>query len=149
MEKNDFFNKSQHGFRAERSCLSQRLEQYDLILSMLDNSSNVYIAYLSFSKAFDKVDHKIVLDKVNNLGIDGKEHSWLKSFLNDRQQSVMVNGIMSKFQEVKSYVPQCSVPAMLIFFISIGDIDEESAYYVLDSFADDTGITKETKNLND
>ena len=149
MEKNDLFNKSQHGFRAGRSCLSQLLEQYDLILSMLDNNSNVDVVYLDFSKAFDKVDHKIVLNKINNLGIEGKVHSWLKSFLTGRKQSVMVNGIMSEFKEVKSGVPQGSVLGPLIFLILIGDIDEEIAYSVLNSFADDTRIAKEIKNIND
>ena len=55
LEKNNLFNNTQHGFRAGRSCLSQLLS-HDKILSLLDSSANVYVIYLDFAKAFDKLD---------------------------------------------------------------------------------------------
>eukprot|EP00111_Clytia_hemisphaerica_P005573 TCONS_00016170-protein len=72
MDENNLFNPNQHGFRSWRSCLSQLLEQYDLILNILDEGANADVVYLDFSKAFDKVDHSIVLRKIKKLGIDGK-----------------------------------------------------------------------------
>ena len=74
LDENNLFNSNQHGFRSGRSCLSQLLEQYDLILNIfvLDEDANADVVYLDFSKAFDKVDHAIVLQKIKQLGIDGK-----------------------------------------------------------------------------
>ena len=71
MNKNNLFNENQHGFRQGRSCLSQLIEQYDLILSLLDREANVDVVYLDFSKAFDKVDHKLLLLKLSKMGIKG------------------------------------------------------------------------------
>ena len=87
---------------------------------------------LDFSKAFDKVDHSIVLTKFKKLGITGKIYNWIESFLKDRQQTVVVNGVKSEPQEVISGVPQGSVLGPLIFLILIGDIDE-NVIHVLSS----------------
>ena len=72
MDENNLFNPNQHSFRNGRPCLSQLLEQHDLILNLLDEETNVDVVYLDFSKAFDKVDHSIVLSKFKRLGITGK-----------------------------------------------------------------------------
>jgi len=61
MDDNNLFNENQHGFRTGRSCVSQ-LEQYDLILSILEDDANADVVYLDFSKTFDKVNHKIVFE---------------------------------------------------------------------------------------
>ena len=127
MDENNLFNPNQHGFRSGRSCLSQLLEQYDLILNKLDEDANADVVYLDFSKAFDKVDHAIVLRKIKQLGIDRKLLQWLKSFLTERNQSVLVNGVTSESQHVISGVPQGSVLGPLIFLILIGDIDKDAA----------------------
>ena len=152
MNNNNLFNPNQHGFRSGRSCLSQLLEQHDLILNILDEGLNadvVYQVYLDFSKAFDKVDHTVVLAKLNQLGISGPIHRWIESFLTERYQTVIVNGVKSKPQKVISGVPQGSVLGPLIFLILIGDIDEKVLYCILKSFADDTRATKSIKNTTD
>ena len=105
MNDNKLFNDSQHGFRAGRSCLSQLLEHYDTILSILEDGSNADVVYLDFTKAFDKVDHRIVLHKLKKLGIHEKIYQWIESFLSNRYQSVIVNCRISKPQEVISGVP--------------------------------------------
>ena len=69
MNSNNLFNDSQHGFRSGRSCLSQLLEHFDTVLSILDDEMNADDVYLDFAKAFDKVDHNIVLRKISNFGI--------------------------------------------------------------------------------
>ena len=92
MNQNNLFNNSQHGFRAGRSCLSQLLEHFDVILDILDTGANADVVYLDFAKAFHKVDHKIVLSKMKDMGITGMMYEWLESFLLNRYQSVMVNG---------------------------------------------------------
>ena len=69
LEKNNLLNKSQHGFRNGRSCLSQLLDYHDKIISLMEAGFNVDSVYLDFSKAFDKVDHQIVLAKLFRIGI--------------------------------------------------------------------------------
>ena len=71
-DENNSFNVNQHGFRSGRSCLSQLLAHYDYILSQLEQGNNVDIIYLDFAKAFDKVDHGILLHKLRAMGIKGK-----------------------------------------------------------------------------
>ena len=65
------------------------------ILSILDDEANVDVVYLDFAKAFDKVDHTIVLKKIKQLGIHGNIYIWIESFLTNRVQSVIVNGVTS------------------------------------------------------
>jgi hypothetical protein len=149
MNKNNHFNENQHGFRQGRSCLSQLIEQYDLILSLLDREANVDVVYLDFSKAFDKVDHQIVLRKIEAMGINGNILQWIKSFLTQRYQSVSVNGVLSDPQEVISGVPQGSVLGPLIFLILISDIDADVIDSIVKSFADDTRATKGVWSVDD
>ena len=149
MSQNNLFNSNQHGFRAGRSCLSQLLEQFDIILDILDAGANADVVYLDFAKAFDKVDHKIVLSKMRSMGIAGKIYEWIESFLLNRYQSVIVNGITSEPQKVLSGVPQGSVLGPLIFLIMIGDIDNETIHSIVKSFADDTRATKSINSMDD
>ena len=111
--------------------------------------NNVDVVYLDFAKAFDKVDHKIVLAKAFNFGIRGKLLSWIKEFLSNRTQSVIVNGTLSSPRPVISGVPQGSVIGPLIFLILISDIDENTLHSKIASFADDTRATNGIKCEND
>ena len=76
LEEGNLFNQSQHGFRRGRSCLSQLLAHHDEVLSNLEKGLNVDTIYLDFSKAFDKVDHQMVLAKLSILGIGGNLLKW-------------------------------------------------------------------------
>ena len=140
MDENNLFNDSQHGFRQGRSCLSQLLIQFERILSRLEANQNVDVIYLDFSKAFDKVDHQIILEKLRLMGVKGKLLLWIKSFLLNRTQRVMVNGFLSEPANVISGVPQGSVLGPLLFLILISDIDKDVLQSFLSSFADDTRI---------
>ena len=75
-------NPKQHGFRFGRSCLSQLLEHHK-ILEELGKSNNVDVIYIDFAKAFDKVDHDILLKKLKNIGINGMVGVWMHNFLSD------------------------------------------------------------------
>ena len=81
LEDGNKMNAGQHGFRPGRSCLSQLLEHQEFILSKVGQGNNVDVIYLVFAKAFDKVNHGILLHKLKNLGIDGKLGVWLHSIL--------------------------------------------------------------------
>ena len=148
-QDNHLFNDTQHGFRIGRSCLSQLLAYHDRILSLLEIGSNVDTVYLDFAKAFDKVDHQIVLKKLSILGVRGKILSWIKSFLTSRTQSVVVNGVLSESAPVTSGVPQGSVIGPLLFLVLISDIDANIALSFLSSFADDTRLSRAVAGVTD
>ena len=149
LDTNNLLNKNQHGFRSGRSCLTQLLAHHDNIISLLEDGMNVDVVYLDFAKAFDKVDHNLVLTKAQALGINGRLLSWLQQFLLNRKQSVVVNGKVSSPRDVISGVPQGSVLGPLIFLILISDIDDEILHSFIASFADDTRATKGLKCEND
>ena len=149
INNNDLFNPTQHGFLEGRSCLSQLLSHYDSILSKLEEGLDVDVVYLDFSKAFDKVDHKILLSKLKSIGITDKLLKWIKSFLQDRNQVVFVDGHKSYQAKIQSGVPQGSVLGPLFFIIMISDIDEGTTKAELASFADDTRIKKGIQNIID
>ena len=148
MERSEYFNPNQHGFRKGRSCLSELLEHYEDILNQLEKGNGVDVIYLDFAKAFDKVDFQILLHKLKNVGIGGKIGRWIYSFLYGRTQKVLVNGHKSHPSSVTSGVPQGSVLGPLLFLIMIGDIDANVAESSVRSFADDTRVAKEIKDLH-
>ena len=133
-------NPNQHGFRSGRSCLSQLLEHHNKILEDLEKPNNVDVIYIDFAKAFDKVDHDILLNKLNKIGINGKIGVWIHNFLSNRQKCVAVNGTTSREAQVRSGVPQGSVLGPLLFLIHISDINYEIADSTVSCFADDTRI---------
>ena len=92
-------------------------------MSILENINNVDVVYINFAKAFDKVDHGVLLQKLREMGITGKLWRWIYSFLTNRKQSVIVNGRRSNEMFVLSGVPQGSVLGPLLFLILVGDID--------------------------
>ena len=142
LQTHHLLNDSQHGFTEGHSCLSQLLAHHDKVLSILECGSNVDTIYLDFAKAFDKVDHSILLKKLSLLGVRGKILKWITSFLTSRTQLVMVNGFLSDSAPVISGVPQGSVLGPLLFLVLISDIDADVVFSFLSSFADDTRVSK-------
>ena len=105
MDESKLFNKSQHGFRAGRSCSSRLLDHFSSIPENLENGANVDVIYLDFAKAFDKVDIDIALEKLKSNGISGKMLSFFEAFLKARTQLVCVSGCSPKSNPVTSGVP--------------------------------------------
>ncbi|KAK3893477.1 hypothetical protein Pcinc_002696 [Petrolisthes cinctipes] len=115
LEETDMMNNNQHGFRAGCSCLTQLLAHYEKVLTSLENNKDVDVVYLEFAKAFDKVDHGILLHKPRQMGISGKLGSWLHSFLTGRKQVVATEGAQSAPMLVTSGVPHGSLLGPLLF----------------------------------
>ena len=77
LEKNNLIGNFQHGFRSERSCLSQLLEFYEYVLQCIEEGLNVDVVFLDLAKAFDKVDHGLLAHKMKEKRIGGKVGEWL------------------------------------------------------------------------
>ena len=102
-------------------------------------------------KAFDTVDHKILLHKLEYYGIRGVCNDWFKSYLSDRKQFVSINGYNSDLMPVDCGVPQGSVLGPLLFLIYINDLHKAIQYCKVHHFADDTNLfhtSKSVKNVN-
>ena len=149
LENNDKLNKNQHGFRGGRSCLSQLIEHQNRILEGMENNEDVDVVYLDFAKAFDKVHHGVLIQKLQNAGITGKLLKWINNFLSNRKQTVSVEGCFSSESDVTSGVPQGSVLGPILFLVHISDIDQGTHHCKVSSFADDTRIMKTIKEEND
>jgi len=149
LENNNLLNSKQHGFRKGRNCLSQLLDHYDELLNTLSDSSNADVIYLDYAKAFDKVDHHILIQKLEAIGIAGKLLEWLRSFLSGRKQQVVVDGICSSFADVISGVPQGTVLGPLLFIIFVDDMKEAIKHSILKLFADDSKLSKAIRSLQD
>ena len=143
LQSQNRLNPGQHGFVPNRSTQTQLLVHYETIYQTLFNNQRLDVVYLDFAKAFDKVSHKIVLEKLVKHKIGGLIGKWIKEFLTNRKQVVVVKGCKSNESEVLSGVPQGTVLAAILFVIMIHDINEDAREVIVRSFADDTRVSKE------
>ena len=116
------------------------LEVIDNCHKNIDDNKKVLGIYFDLQKAFDTVDHKILLHKLYNYGIRGFMYVWLKHYLTNRQQFTFINGTSSSLRGISCGVPQGSVLGPLLFLIYINDISNCLPENNLRLFADDTNL---------
>ena len=148
MEDHNLLSKDQHGFRTGRSCVTQLLEIMELWTKFMENGLTVDCVYLDYAKAFDKVPHLRLINKLKAYGISGNMIEWIKNFLTNRNQKVVINGTSSEIELVKSGIPQGSVLGPTLFIIFINDLPDEIKTYIK-IFADDTKIFNAIKTSQD
>ena len=136
---NDILYQLQHGFREKRSCELQLTGLVSDLMNKMQHGKQTDLLVMDFSKAFDKVGHGRLLHKLDHYGVKGNTNRWIKNFLNDRTQQVVLEGHTSEEVEVDSGVPQGSVlgPSMFLFYVNdLADTLSSSVRL----FADDTII---------
>ena len=127
---------------------TQLLEFVNDITDNLENHAQTDTLIMDFSKAFDKVSHSLLIHKLEHYGIKGKTNKWIEAFLEDRHQTVVVQGWESDRVSVDSGVPQGSVLGPTLFLYYINDIAEHLASTVR-LFADDTIAYLAVKQADD
>ena len=149
LESNSLLSINQHGFRSNRSTMTQLLHHFDAIYEGLLGNVDTDSIYLDYEKAFDKVDHRLLLHKLVRYKFPQMLIDWISSFLKDRDQIVVVSGSHSDPHRVVSGVPQGTVLGPVLFLIFINDIENYISGSNIGFFADDTRIACQINSSTD
>ncbi len=128
----------QYGFRKLHSTEFATLAFADTIRRNIDNGLMTGAVFLDFKKAFDSVDHSLLLDKLYNLGILDREHEWFANYLNGRKQIVDYHGMLSATKSVNVGVPQGSILGPFLFVLHVNDLPNATCHCSVLMYADDT-----------
>ena len=147
-EKNLLYN-SQYGFRSKHSTINAVMEFVGKVLNGFENDQYTLSVFLDLSKAFDTIDHNILLNKLDRYGIRGRANNWFESYLSERQQQVKyTDGVRSRLMTVNCGVPQGSVLGPLLFILYTNDIYKSVVNSHCILFADDTTMFSMHKDID-
>ncbi len=141
INKYNILNDKQFGFRSNHSTYMAILELVDKISSSVEKNETTAGIFLDLSKAFDTIDHNILLHKLEYYGFRGNVLSWFTDYLHNRQQYVYYNSCKSNYKNIICGVPQGSILGPLLFILYVNDIINTSTVLEFVLFADDTTIT--------
>ena len=150
LQRNNIFYDGQFGFRKNYSTEHALLHTVTAITNALDNSEYAITLFLDLQKAFDLVDHRLLIKKLHHLGIRGIINDWLKSYLDNRKQYVQIGKTKSKYHNVCRGLPQGGTLAPTLFLLFINDIGKVNlpSNSTATLFADDTSLTLTGNNIS-
>lgn len=146
IDKHMLLMESQYGFRTNRST-TMALMELEKLTSAIDEKKYAVGLFIDLKKAFDTIDHDILLQKLERYGIRGVGLTWLKSYIENRQQFVQMGVTKSTLADIKCGVPQGSILGPKLFILYINDICSVSNILNYVVFADDTNVLCVGKNL--
>ena len=151
IHKHSLLNDYQFGFRQKRSTNQALIVLLDKLTAALDNGDIVLGVFLDFSKAFDTVDHQILLNKMYMYGIRGIAFKWMESYLSNRRQFVLFKDVKSEYLMPLLHtcgVPQGSIMGQLLFLLYVNDIANVSTSLLPILFVDDTNVFLTGNNID-
>ena len=147
LENTKFLNDNQHGFRKHHSTVHSLAQLTNYINTKMDKGQPTLATFIDFRKAFDCVQHPILLGKLSSLGVDTRAVKWFESYLSEREQRVLANNVYSSHQLVTQGVPQGSVLGPLFYIIYANDINSTIRSCKIALYADDTVLYTANKNF--
>ncbi len=146
LDDHNILSNNQFGFRKNHSTIHPLMLFMNNLTSALNKKQFSIAIFCDLRKAFDTVDHNILLDKLKNLGVRGVEWLWFKNYLSNRKQFVSVDGVNSLLLDIILGVPQGSILGPLLFLIYINDLPKCTTLFS-QLFADDTTQSDSHNNL--
>ena len=140
LSDHDILNEHQSGFRPKHSTETALADMVDDWLTNINSGKMTGVAFIDLRKAFDTVNHDILIDKLRNIGASSSTLKWFKSYLNGRVQSVTFNGVVSHKLPVNVGMPQGSILGPLLFLIFINDMPNVIKHGKISMYADDTTL---------
>ena len=149
LDKHNIISTSQYGFQRNKSTTDALTDLFEKIYDNLDNKQHTLAIYLDFRKAFDTVNHPILIRKLNTIGIRGIALNWFSSYLKDRKHCVKINDTKSDLKTCNIRVPQGSILGPILFLIYINDLPQLNAMMKTILYADDTTLLFTGNNITE
>ena len=148
LNSNGFLSTNQSGFRALHSTLTTLLKNTDDWYSGMDLGKYVGTVFVNLKKAFDTVDHNVLLQKLNHYGVQELDLQWFESYLSNRKQFTRIDGVDSSIQNINTGVPQGSCLGPLLFLVYINDLPYSVKNAKVSIYADDTSLALQSENIS-
>lgn len=152
LTEHHLLHKTQSGFRPSHSCETALVGMVCQWLESINQGSLIGAVMVDFKKAFDLVDHEILLKKLRHYRLTDQTVSWFSSYLTNRKQNVSLNNAMSEDEVIIDGVPQGSILGPLLFLLFINDLPLYTESSKTDMYADDTTLYtsgKTTEEITD
>jgi retron-type reverse transcriptase len=150
IDRNGIVTDAQHGFRANRSTVTALQDFVNDVQTAVDNKMNPIRLFINLSKAYDVLDHKLLLNKLNEYGIRGIANSWVESYLSNRKQYVELKsqkrGKATSIRHTGIGEPQGSILGPILFSLYINDLPQNIPNAKVVLYTDDTNILITGKN---
>ena len=149
IKSQSLLSQNQSGFRPKHSTVTALASVTDDWFHSIDKGNYIGTIFVDLQKAFDMVDHLILISKLESLGVTGVELKWFKNYLSNRRIRTSVNNVLSDEKLITKGVPQGSLLGPLLFIIFINDINSAFSACKVHLYADDTVIYYSHKNLKE